>query len=454
MLSKLCEALDFVHGRGVLHRDLKPSNVFVGNEGQLWLLDLGLAHEAGTELTRTSTTDLLGAVAYLAPEVLLGRRDADRRADVFSLGCLAFEAFTGKTPFSSEPRERRDVLAHQLHSLPPDANALEPSLPAGVGAFLRTAMAKVPVDRPSTAGTFALELQRLCGVAADGTAAGAQAASALVVPVRPAPRPPEPVTDPREAVTAPSDPVVPLVAPEPTRIAAIPAPAPAPREGPTGPSRQQLAKGYRRAFIALSVVATVMLVLLALAFFSGTPEVPAPVPLPPSARPSPSVVMVKPDVPLSDEQRAPVGYLIAEGPKPPPLKTVDPGQETYKPLNYARFKGLRPKRVQVLGGASGVGPPVVEIRVFAADGPKKDLRADVVFDGVRKGMSPVKVRTTVGQHLVQVSREPYPETELELVVSAGSRQSFEIELQMPGAEEWSKEATAAPPVKGEKTPKP
>lgn len=107
-IRRLCDALVYIHGEGVVHRDLKPSNVFLRDSGQPVLVDFGLvvAYTGidGREVLQVDST-LGGTIAYMAPEQLHGE-PVDARADLFALGCILYEALTGRLPFSSSIQTR------------------------------------------------------------------------------------------------------------------------------------------------------------------------------------------------------------------------------------------------------------------------------------------------------------------------------------------------------------
>ncbi|MBN1444087.1 MAG: protein kinase [Planctomycetes bacterium] len=98
-LGQLAEALQYVHGRGVIHRDLKPSNAMVNRDGGIRLMDFGIARPAAAETRLTPTGIILGTPAYMAPEQLAGQ-PADERADLYALGLIGLEMLTGRPLFS------------------------------------------------------------------------------------------------------------------------------------------------------------------------------------------------------------------------------------------------------------------------------------------------------------------------------------------------------------------
>jgi len=95
---RVAEALGSAHDRGIIHRDVKPSNVLVSNEGQIKVVDFGLAkfHQLDRDLVKTVGT--VGTLAYMSPEQAMGA-ELDRSSDIFSFGILAYELLTGERPF-------------------------------------------------------------------------------------------------------------------------------------------------------------------------------------------------------------------------------------------------------------------------------------------------------------------------------------------------------------------
>ena len=109
---QVAQALGHAHRRSVLHRDIKPSNVLLDREGRALLCDFGLASSRGEErLTRAGT--FVGSLPYMAPELLEGGREADARADVYSLGVTLYELLTLQNPFLSE---RSDQIARRVQA--------------------------------------------------------------------------------------------------------------------------------------------------------------------------------------------------------------------------------------------------------------------------------------------------------------------------------------------------
>lgn len=114
LVPKICEALEFAHGEGVLHRDIKPENILLDTRGRLKIADFGIAKLVGeprsvTQLTATGAT--LGTPQYMAPEQLEHPEDVDQRADIYSLGVVFYEMLTGELPIGrfAPPSEKSSV---------------------------------------------------------------------------------------------------------------------------------------------------------------------------------------------------------------------------------------------------------------------------------------------------------------------------------------------------------
>ena len=187
----LCDALEHAHGRGVVHRDVKPQNVIIPDAprsaaGVAKLADFGVAHLAGDEpLTRTG--DVVGTLAYMAPEQAAGRR-VDERADLYSLALVLYEALAGTNPVrAGSPAATARRVGTVLPPLKRSRKDLPPSLNAAIDRALR--------PRPEERGTLdelAAELaEALPGGLRrrrDGRAAPARAHRAAPAPARGGPR--------------------------------------------------------------------------------------------------------------------------------------------------------------------------------------------------------------------------------------------------------------------------
>jgi serine/threonine-protein kinase len=148
------EALDHAHQRGMVHRDVSTRNVMLKRDGGVVLIDFGIALSAvGTRLTSQEAT--IGTVAYLSPEVALGR-DAEPRSDLYSLAVVLYETLTGSLPYLDRRAEAYMFAVAHRPPMPP--RQWRPDLSASLERFLLRAMSKLPSDRPETARDFIREL--------------------------------------------------------------------------------------------------------------------------------------------------------------------------------------------------------------------------------------------------------------------------------------------------------
>jgi serine/threonine-protein kinase len=148
----MCAALDYAHARGLVHRDVKPSNVMLLPDGQVKVLDFGLAKTVeGQEITSTRC----GTPFYMAPEQILCRRP-DGRTDVYGLGATLYQALTGEPPFTGE-----DVFYQHLNRFPTPARSRVASVPMKLDFLVLRCLEKKPEDRPASAREVAEFLDRL-----------------------------------------------------------------------------------------------------------------------------------------------------------------------------------------------------------------------------------------------------------------------------------------------------
>lgn len=145
LLAQVAEALDMLHGRGLVHLDVKPANVLVTNKESaaehVYLADFGLTRR-GVTGHRTRSGDFLGSPTYAAPEHLRGL-PVDGRTDEYALACVLFACLTGRPPFTGQVPE---VISGHLNSDAPLVSALS-GLPAAMDEVVRRGMAKSPDGR-------------------------------------------------------------------------------------------------------------------------------------------------------------------------------------------------------------------------------------------------------------------------------------------------------------------
>ena len=153
----VCRALAFAHERGVIHRDIKPDNVMLTRDGAAKLMDFGLARSAGrSRLTQAGM--IVGTVAYIAPEQVL-RGEADARSDLYSLGCVLYEALTGKPPFVAD--DPLSVISQHLAAPPVSPRWAHPQLPPALEAVVMKLLAKDPTERYPSAAALLQVLEEI-----------------------------------------------------------------------------------------------------------------------------------------------------------------------------------------------------------------------------------------------------------------------------------------------------
>lgn len=161
ILMQVCQGLQYAHDHGSVHRDLKPENVMLvaeGIEGRTRcavVMDFGLAQERRQgkgALRLTATGIVLGTPEFMSPEQIRGR-ELDGRSDIYALGVVAFELFTGELPFHGV--DAQETMVARLRGEPRSMRAIRPDVPARLEAVIRKAMALAPVDRWQSMTEFA-----------------------------------------------------------------------------------------------------------------------------------------------------------------------------------------------------------------------------------------------------------------------------------------------------------
>ncbi len=153
---QLAEALDYAHNAGMLHRDLKPANVLLRPNGQLVLVDFGLARMAmGDSDQITQSGMIIGTIGYMAPEQLQASK-LDHRTDIYAFGVILFQMVTGRHPFPGDTAQMMYSHVYVPAPLPSSTGAL---LPPALDNLINVMLAKNPNDRPQTAGEIARVLR-------------------------------------------------------------------------------------------------------------------------------------------------------------------------------------------------------------------------------------------------------------------------------------------------------
>lgn len=145
--AQICDGLDAAHKQGIIHRDLKSQNIIVNSLNQIKIIDFGLAHTSHLQ-GLTATGLIMGTPEYMAPEQVAGRK-VDERADIYSLGIILYELFTGKVPFTGDSAIA--VGFKQMKEDAPKPTATNAAIPQAVEAVILKALEKDPYRRYQTA---------------------------------------------------------------------------------------------------------------------------------------------------------------------------------------------------------------------------------------------------------------------------------------------------------------
>jgi serine/threonine protein kinase len=159
-ILRVCSALDFAHGKGIIHRDIKPSNLRFTSQGTIKVVDFGMAKLPGSSLTGSGS--FLGTPAFAAPEVIRGE-PIDGRADVFSLAATLYSWLAFRRPF--EGHDLSAVLWKILNEKPAPLSTLCAVCPREIDAIMEIALSKNPQTRYPTIASFARDLEKLLGIA-------------------------------------------------------------------------------------------------------------------------------------------------------------------------------------------------------------------------------------------------------------------------------------------------
>jgi predicted Ser/Thr protein kinase len=158
----LLEALSCAHGQGIIHRDMKPANVMVAGDGTVKVMDFGLSRRTSEMSSETNAGEIVGSIAYLAPERFLGKI-ADARSDLYSVGVMMYEVFAGRVPFKSETDDLVAVIFAHVNDIPPSLRTINRAVPPQVDQIVLKLLEKDAELRFASARELISELEALVG---------------------------------------------------------------------------------------------------------------------------------------------------------------------------------------------------------------------------------------------------------------------------------------------------
>ncbi|MFF3437881.1 Stk1 family PASTA domain-containing Ser/Thr kinase [Streptosporangium sp. NPDC002721] len=166
LVDGILRALDYSHRGGIVHRDIKPANIMITRNGDVKVMDFGIARAmADSAATMTQTAQVIGTAQYLSPEQARGER-VDARSDLYSTGCVLYELLTGQPPFTGDSPV---AIAYQhVREDPIPPSQIDRDIPQWADAIVLKAMAKDPAHRYQSAGEMRADIQRaMSGIPTD-----------------------------------------------------------------------------------------------------------------------------------------------------------------------------------------------------------------------------------------------------------------------------------------------
>src|SRR5215831_4987532 len=156
LVLKICDALEHMHTHGVVHRDLKPENIMVCPNGEIKIIDFGIAGLAGARrLTFGKLSEVMGSADYISPEQVRGKR-GDARSDIYAVGIILYEMLTGRTPFHGDTPLA--IMNQRLLNYPQPPREIDPSISPHLQEIVYRALERDPANRYARASELTWDL--------------------------------------------------------------------------------------------------------------------------------------------------------------------------------------------------------------------------------------------------------------------------------------------------------
>jgi serine/threonine-protein kinase len=407
---QLAAGLQAIHDGGIVHRDLKTANIMRDRNGRVRLMDFGIAKQVHSDSTGvTLTGQVIGTPEYMSPEQALGTR-VDFRSDVYALGVVLFEIFTGRVPFQGETPIA--TLRKQVNDPPPLAGPEVAGLPPALLPVLARALAKDPEERYASAAELGEALEQ----------ARAQPQPAAPTVILPAPR---------RGATAVAHAPVPLpetaVTPVPGRVAtavrtAVPVTARA-----AAPPRRATAAWWIGGLGGAALVAGGIAALVL------APGDPAAAPTPTTTTPIPPLAEVSPA-----PRPAPTAPPSLHAATPAPIApTAAPTVRPTAPPRGGSPVPTRPSPAAIAPTPAATpaappprpAPPAVVAPAYGRLQVVVRPWAEVTVDGRPAGTTPFRpLELPAGEHTIGFTHPDYKPFQRKVTIAAGQTSRLEIDL--------------------------